>query len=331
MKRKNTKTMLILALLLLGITLGYAYLTTNLNINGTANVNRATWDIHFENVQVSSGSVTAATPVIDTAKTTVSYTVTLAQPGDYYEFTVDAKNAGTIDGMINSFSSKLNGSEITNLPAYLTYSVTYLDGSQIKARHKLSVGSTETYKVRIGYNQDVSASELPTTNQSLSLSFTVNYGQADDTAIDRMHYTGFVYSFSPFAKSGNTLSTIDNYYLEDNYSEIAGIVYLRHYISNGVIEYSELVLDYQNQKYYIRGGDGGAYFNNNKETVNSLLGADKCETLDGGTYRCIQAKSGNVWYGIVTVIYPDGRVHARDGGSKACSIEADGTASCAMY
>ena len=67
----------VLVILLLGISLGYALLTTNLNIVGTTVVKDNKWDIYFDNVQVKSGSVEASTPVIDTAKTTVSYSVNL--------------------------------------------------------------------------------------------------------------------------------------------------------------------------------------------------------------------------------------------------------------
>ena len=43
---KNGKIKFILLTFLL-MEIGYAYLTTNLNINGIANVNKATWDVHL--------------------------------------------------------------------------------------------------------------------------------------------------------------------------------------------------------------------------------------------------------------------------------------------
>ena len=181
----------VLVLLLLAISLGYALLTTNLNIVGTTVVKDNKWDIYFDNVQVSSGSVTASTPAIDTAKTTVSYSVTLNLPGDYFEFTVDAKNAGTIDGMISAVSSKLNGTEITTLPNYLEYSVTYSDGIAIQNNHLLEAGKTETYKVRVGYKKDISATDLPSTEQTLNLTFSVTYVQADENAIKPGHPESF--------------------------------------------------------------------------------------------------------------------------------------------
>ena len=181
----------VLIIILLTLSLGYALLTTNLNIVGTTVVKDNKWDIYFNNVQVSSGSVTASTPVIDTAKTTVSYSVTLNLPGDYFEFTVDAKNAGTIDGMISAVSSKLNGTEITTLPNYLEYSVTYSDGIAIQNNHLLEAGKTETYKVRVGYKKDITKDDLPSTEQTLNLTFSVTYVQADENAVKPGHPESF--------------------------------------------------------------------------------------------------------------------------------------------
>ena len=173
----------VLILLLLSISLGYAFLTTNLNIVGTTIVKDNKWDIYFDNVQVSSGSVSASTPVIDTAKTTVSYSVNLNLPGDYFEFTVDAKNDGTIDGMISSITSNLNGSPITTLPNYLEYNVSYFDGLPIERNQLLEAGEKETYKVRVGYKSDITKDDLPSTEQTLNLSFSVVYVQSDDGSV----------------------------------------------------------------------------------------------------------------------------------------------------
>ena len=59
MRRKTTNInlKLILILLLLMLSVGYAALQSILNINGISTINNATWDIHFENVVINSGSV----------------------------------------------------------------------------------------------------------------------------------------------------------------------------------------------------------------------------------------------------------------------------------
>ena len=182
MQRRYRITVFIV--LLLGISLGYALLTTNLNILGVSEILNPTWDIHFENVSVKSGSVTAPTPTIDTDQTTVSYSVTLNTPGDYFEFTVDAVNAGTIDGMITEISSTLNNVEIEdNLPSALEYSITYADGVKLAEHQLLASGESETYRVRVGYKTDIDASDLPSTEQTLNLTFTITYQQADENAL----------------------------------------------------------------------------------------------------------------------------------------------------
>ena len=168
-KNKRKLNYMILIIMILVISVGYAILSTNLNILGSSQISAPTWDIHWENVSVKSGSVTASTPAIDTAKTTVSYSVTLNLPGDYFEFT----------------SNKLNGTEITTLPNYLEYSVTYNDGVDIAPNHLLASGTSEKYKVHVGYKKDIDQSDMPTTQQTLNFSFSVTYVQADANAIDK--------------------------------------------------------------------------------------------------------------------------------------------------
>ena len=184
-KNKRKVRYLILVLLLLFISIGYSYLNSTLNITGTSTINNPTWDIHWENVEVKTGSVSATTPTIDTNKTTVNYSVTLTIPGEYYEFTVDAVNAGTIDGMVSVVSNKLNGTEITTLPNYLEYSVSYSDGVSIAQNHLLESGTSEKYKVHVGYKKDISVSDIPSTAQTLNLSFSVTYVQADANATEK--------------------------------------------------------------------------------------------------------------------------------------------------
>ena len=195
MKKTKRRTKYLLLLLILFISVGYAILQSNLTITGTTSIQDSKWDIHWNNVQVTSGSVTGTnvtTPAtIDSAKTTVSYSITLDKPGDFYEFTVDAVNEGTIDGMIDTISSKLNNVEITTLPNYLNYSVNYSDGAEINADQELKAGTTETYKVRIEYKKDIAVSDLPSTEQTLDLSFSITYKQANEDAVSVSHSVSF--------------------------------------------------------------------------------------------------------------------------------------------
>ena len=203
---------LVLILLLLFISIGYAYLNSTLNITGSSTINNPTWDIHWENVEVKTGSVSAQTPIIDTNKTTVNYSVTLTIPGEYYEFTVDAVNAGTIDGMISVVSNKLNGTDITTLPNYLEYKVSYDDGIDIAPNHLLEANSSEKYKVYVGYKKDINVSDIPATQQTLNFSFSVTYVQRDTTFVPVPHpqtvYTANFWDGSVYTVNNGTNTTV---------------------------------------------------------------------------------------------------------------------------
>lgn len=166
----------ILLLLLVGISVGYAAISTTLNINGTSSIGKSTWDVHFENLAVTTGSVTATTPAtIQSDKTNITYTITLNNPGDYYEFTVDVKNSGTMAAKISA-TPTLSGVS-TAQDVYINYTVKYSNGNAIAANDTLAVGETKTFKVRVEFDSNISSSQLPSTTSSLSLGFSVNYVQ----------------------------------------------------------------------------------------------------------------------------------------------------------
>lgn len=180
MKSQNNKhtgyMVAILLLLVVGVGIGYAALTTTLSINGTSGIGKVTWDVHFENVAITSGSATATRPAaVDSNTTTVTYEVPLATPGQFYEFTVNVKNAGTLPAKLSA-DPILSGVS-TDQDVYINYTVTYSDGSAIKANDTLAAGSTKTIKVRVEYDKNVTASQLPTTAQTLNLTYSMNYIQ----------------------------------------------------------------------------------------------------------------------------------------------------------
>jgi hypothetical protein len=100
-KQKLAISLFILALLSIGLV--YAALTSNLTINGGTKLAGNTWDIHFANLNVTNGSVEATTPaaINPTDNKKISYAITLEKPGDFYEFTVDVVNAGSIPGNVS--------------------------------------------------------------------------------------------------------------------------------------------------------------------------------------------------------------------------------------
>ena len=108
MHKKRQRRLIIVALIICGIVIGYSLLTREVNVVGVNRIKGHEWDIHFENLFVDTDKSVALSEndvaaVIDsTTKTRVNCTVSLNEPGDAYSFTVDVVNNGTIDGMIDS-------------------------------------------------------------------------------------------------------------------------------------------------------------------------------------------------------------------------------------
>ena len=177
-KRKKKISALIL---LLVITIGYALLSTTLKINGVANIKSNTWDIHFENVQPNqSSTVTAETPSITDNATKVSYTVELSLPGDFYEFTVDAVNDGSVNGIISDIEHKVYLStdleHTTTLPSYIKYSIVYDGTTTVPGQNDiLEAGDSITYRIRIEYDEN--ASSLVDEEKEYVIVDEINYAQ----------------------------------------------------------------------------------------------------------------------------------------------------------
>ena len=186
MKKKKQLYLAIILTLVIVIGVGYAFLTSNLIITGNTTIKDNTWNIHFENFAPTTGSVTATSAGIDTSDTTkVNYTITLAKPGDFYEFTVDAVNNGSLDAMIDTVSNTGISQTQQN---YLTYSVKYDDGLDVAANQLLEHSQSEKIKVRVEFLKSVSNANLPSTDQAITLTFTINYKQADDSAVPIRNY-----------------------------------------------------------------------------------------------------------------------------------------------
>lgn len=171
---KNNSKKIVLAGLILAIlfvTVGFAALRTALNISGTATIRQNSWNIAFSNISNKQGVSATTEPSI--SGTTLTYAVNLLQPGDYYEFTVDVVNSGSIPAKLSA------APVVSGTSQYITHTVTYSDGSAINANDTLAAnGGKRTLKVRVQYRTDLDASQLPTTNESVEYAVALTYVQA---------------------------------------------------------------------------------------------------------------------------------------------------------
>ena len=182
-KKRNIIIIGILLLLLLCVSLGSAYLSQMLQVNGTTNIAKSSWDIHFANEAEQEGSVTAREPLtIDTSKTLITFGVTFTKPGEYYEFEVDTVNDGAMDAMVNRVT-KVGISEEN--AKYISFETTYSDGAPINQYDLLAQKTSERIKVRVEFKEVDSALDLPSSDLDLDLELQIEYTQSDENAHER--------------------------------------------------------------------------------------------------------------------------------------------------
>lgn len=161
------------------IGVGYAIFTTSLNINGTVDVDKTDWDVHFENLQIVEDTTGDARATIRNTNTVVDYTVSLEKPGDTFSFTVDVVNDGTVDAMIGVIAPSGLTEEQEK---YINYNVHYDDDIELELNQELESKDTKTIIVEVeyDYNSDIlleepASMELELDIQYVKIDYAVNY------------------------------------------------------------------------------------------------------------------------------------------------------------
>lgn len=175
-KDRGFRTLAIVAICVAvaGLTIGFAALNTSLNVSTTATVKGNTWEIAFENL--SQGLFTGdaeinSNPTI--TATQINLDVNLTKPGDSVVYTFDVKNKGTIAAKLSQ-DPTLTG--VTEAAAEnIIYTLTYADGTEIKANDTLAVDAVRTLKLTVTF--DSSATTVPSTDTTYNLSATLLYVQ----------------------------------------------------------------------------------------------------------------------------------------------------------
>ena len=202
-KQKRSLILIVLLLLITVVSVGYAALSSSLNIRGSSTINNPTWDISIaidcptgEKCTINPSNPDSLTPddgTGDNAKgaiiwvdgNTVYFKHVLTKPGDSFVFTTEFSNKGTIDAKVDTVTkSDLNATA----QRFMTYNVTYANGNTVNSGDLLRVGESVTFKVAVTYKSTVSvlptAEELALINETsaghtgATSLFTVNYVQA---------------------------------------------------------------------------------------------------------------------------------------------------------
>ncbi len=161
-----------LCLVVIGLSIGYAVLSANLTINGTADVQGGSWEVKFLNdnkiIDKKGLAVCTIGTISDTSITGMS--ASLKAPGDSCTFKVQAKNTGSLNAGLSDVENKDANLVFTGsgdnkqqdedlLKSNVTYEVYYGD-TQINSQTIfdnipiLKPDDEETIILRISFNKD---------------------------------------------------------------------------------------------------------------------------------------------------------------------------------
>lgn len=185
--RFQTVLLILLAVALVSMGIGFATFASDLDIDGEATFNYAKWDVKFDSSTLSAatGSVTPETAEVNATGTTLTYSVVL-DPGEFYEFDIDVVNNGTFDANLKSitFGSNQSPSYVNSNYSYVNYTfsyddTTYTDSNSAISGAKLDKnGGSKKVHVKVEYPIDANdSSKLQTTDEDgVTLDFTVTLG-----------------------------------------------------------------------------------------------------------------------------------------------------------
>ena len=178
-KEKNVKgILLLLVIAVLIMSVGFAVYSQSLNINGTVTVKASKWDIRYNSTYTETTNSEVASAKSYSGDTTFSFTVTLNEPGDFYEATVEAENFGTFDAKMKKITMS---SLTTDQAKYLSYTVTYGGTAYTATTDDLNValaaGAKAPVKVRVEYLQPANSDDLPENDVVVTVTGSLDYEQ----------------------------------------------------------------------------------------------------------------------------------------------------------
>jgi len=188
MKTNYKICIVVLSVLLVIMSVGYAAYSVVLNITGSSTISASTWDVHFENIGagIAATGYTMATPstapTISADKHDVTFAVTL-NVGEEYAFTVDVKNAGTIEAYLDTYNVVVDGTTYNSNRwnnNYLSYAAVWTDtGVSFAQGDTLAAGASHNITVTVKYSQPDSTSDLPSTDAAHTFVLHLNWIQGN--------------------------------------------------------------------------------------------------------------------------------------------------------
>ncbi len=191
MNSKEERKNIIIGSLIVAIVtmaIGYAVLSQQLKINGTANIS-GDWDVRMTNITEGTPSnsagatvtATNVTPAVIESSKTAKFSVAFKTPGDTMEYDITVSNSGSLDAKLSNVVVAATDDDGGTLELTeengINYEIT-IDGKSVEeAKNDVltNSGGHSTIHVKVYWDQNATA--VPT-NAIKKLSVTLDYEQA---------------------------------------------------------------------------------------------------------------------------------------------------------
>lgn len=183
-RQGQTVAIVALAVAIMVMAVGFAAATYSqtLNLNSsTATLKASKWSVHFDTTSYEESDDSIAATSKNVSDTSMNFTVTLPNPGDFYEFTTNVINDGTFDATLK----KVTMSTLTSAEAkYLKYTITVGETSYTATTDNIGLALAKAdgehaVKVRVEYVMPENASDLPQEDATVTLTASLDYVSVD--------------------------------------------------------------------------------------------------------------------------------------------------------
>ncbi len=166
--RTRKKQRIIIGMLcsiLVGLAIGYAVLSLQLNIQGTGSV-ISNFQILFTKIEegTMNGAKTIQKEIV--GDTTANFIIDLKSPGSNGEYVITVENRGNIDAYVKDIKGVVDSNK--KEPKDIQFSI-----NGLKVNDKLKARETKTFKVKVNWNSN--STTIPETSKDLSL--TIDFVQ----------------------------------------------------------------------------------------------------------------------------------------------------------
>ena len=164
MKDKKKIVIGALCALIMIMAVGYALLSQQLSINGSAAIT-SNWQVEITNITEKEKSTGATTNSTNYTATTASFNTSLTSPGDYVLYEVTVTNKGTLDAVLATKPIVTTGNN---------EAIQYQLKGIKKGNKILKNNQTDTFTIKVQYNPSVTTQP---SNLTSNIEVTLNYEQ----------------------------------------------------------------------------------------------------------------------------------------------------------